>query len=166
MKKKTIAFDFDGVIHRYSKGWQDGDIYDEPVEGIGIVIDQLRLAGYQVVIYSTRCATEEGIVAMTDWLNEYNIKVDGFYTEKPPAIIYVDDRAINFNGNCEKLIKDIQNFKPWTERAFKVCPYCGKEFTKDLIRSSNRKKYCSDECRIKMSIKFNNERLKRRRKNK
>lgn len=31
MDKKTIVFDFDGVIHRYSKGWQNGSIYDKPV---------------------------------------------------------------------------------------------------------------------------------------
>lgn len=147
-------------------GWQDGSIYDEPVEGIKETIEQLR-KDYRVVIFSTRCATNEGIFQISTWLKKYNITVDNVCSTKPAAFIYVDDRAVNFNGNCEKLIKDIQNFKPWTEKAFKVCPYCGKEFTKDLIRSSNRKKYCSDECRIKMSIKFNNERLKRkRRKNK
>lgn len=29
----TISIDFDGVIHQYSKGWQNGEIYDPPIRG-------------------------------------------------------------------------------------------------------------------------------------
>lgn len=145
MNKKTIAFDFDGVIHKYSKGWQDGSIYDEPVKGIKEVIDQLR-EEYRVVVYSTRCETNEGIFQITTWLKKYNITVDNVCSTKPPAIIYVDDRAINFNGNCEKLIKDIHNFKPWTEKARKTCVLCGKEF----FSRNSRQIYCSKECQKKI----------------
>lgn len=146
MNKKTIAFDFDGVIHRYSKGWQDGSIYDKPVEGIGIVIDQLRMAGYKVVVYSTRCSTPFGILSVETWLEKHKIKVDGVTDTKPIAMAYVDDRAIPFGGNCEILMREIRNFKPWTEKARKECLYCKKEFIlNDISKSRNR--YCSMECR-------------------
>lgn len=35
----AIAVDFDGVIHAYSNGWQDGTIYDPPLPG---ALDGLR----------------------------------------------------------------------------------------------------------------------------
>jgi len=54
MKTRTIAIDFDGVIHKYSKGWQDGEIYDSPVEGAIKAINQLLFDGYSVFIFSTR----------------------------------------------------------------------------------------------------------------
>ena len=31
--KSQIAIDFDGVIHKNSKGFFDGTVYDEPIEG-------------------------------------------------------------------------------------------------------------------------------------
>lgn len=150
MSKKTIVFDFDGVIHKYSKGWQGIDnIYDEPVEGIKEVIEELR-KDYEVVIVSTRTANKDGETAIKQWLDKYGIVVDGVQKEKPPAVMYIDDRAINFNGNCKTLMRDIKKFKCWTEKAQAVCPYCGKEFFND--RTSNRRKYCSTACRIASNI--------------
>lgn len=127
-------------------GWQDGSIYDKPVDGIDIVIEQLRMAGYKIVIFSTRCATEAGIENMKKWLKKYKIVVDGFSYEKPMATMYVDDRAIPFGGNTKILMRNIRNFESWTEKARKECLYCKKEFViNNITRSRNR--YCSMECR-------------------
>jgi hypothetical protein len=51
--KQTIAIDFDGVIHKYSKGWHDGTIYDEPFEEAFETIKEL-MKKYNVFIFSTR----------------------------------------------------------------------------------------------------------------
>ena len=110
--KGTIVFDFDGVIHKYSKGWQDGSIYDEPNQSVIKVIDKLRANGYIVDIVSTRCATEEGAKSIGEWLNKYGIEVDHILAHKPPALVYIDDRAINFDPLDKNLYEEIINFIP------------------------------------------------------
>lgn len=113
--KYTVVFDFDGVIHSYNSGWQGIDVIsDPPVDGIKEVIAELRNKGYEVVVVSTRCSKPSGILAILDWLEKYNIKVDKVSDIKPPAIVYVDDRAITFDGKTEGLVDKICNFKPWT----------------------------------------------------
>ena len=113
--KQTVVFDFDGVIHSYTSGWQGAEtIADPPVTGIREVIEKLR-HDYIVAIVSTRCATVKGIEAITEWLNCNQIEVDLILKEKPPAIVYIDDRAICFDGNCSTLKQRIDTFKPWNE---------------------------------------------------
>lgn len=52
-KVQTVAVDFDGVIHAYSRGWQDGTIYDEPMPGAVEGLRQL-MATYAVFIHTSR----------------------------------------------------------------------------------------------------------------
>lgn len=114
--KKTVVFDFDGVIHSYTSGWQgENNIPDPPVDGIGEAIKSIREAGYDVVVVSTRCACYEGKVAIWEWLKKYGIVVDDVCKEKPPAICYIDDRAICFDGRPETLLSKIENFVPWNK---------------------------------------------------
>lgn len=114
---KTVVFDFDGVIHSYSSGWRGADnIPDPPVEGIKEAIRDIRTAGYRCAVVSTRCASVEGLTAVIGWLSDNGIEVDEVCAEKPPAICYIDDRAICFDGKPDDLLNKIKNFVPWYKR--------------------------------------------------
>lgn len=83
--KKTVVFDFDGVIHSYTSGWKGEDVVaDPPVPGIREAIAEIRAAGYEVVVVSTRCATEKGHGAVSAWLADNDILVDAVMMKKPP----------------------------------------------------------------------------------
>lgn len=112
--KPTIVFDMDGVIHSYISGWQGiPNLPDPPVPGIKKAIDDIRNNGYRVVVHSTRCVSDEGKQAIEDYLKKYDIVVDEVSYNKPPALCYIDDRAITFDGHPETLLDKIQNFKTW-----------------------------------------------------
>ena len=114
--KQTVVFDFDGVIHSYESGWKGPAIIpDPPVPGIKEAIAEIRAAGYEVVVVSTRTADAMGFQAVRSWLMVNGIEVDRVCAEKPPAIVYVDDRAICFDGNPATLLGKIQAFKPWNK---------------------------------------------------
>lgn len=49
----SVGFDFDGVIHTYEKGWDDGTIYGDHVEGIFELIAEIQ-QHHAVFIYSVR----------------------------------------------------------------------------------------------------------------
>ena len=116
MAKKTVIFDFDGVIHSYTSGWKGIDVIpDEPVSGIREVIDELRNEHV-----STRCAETCGIVAIHEWLHKHDIVVDRVQAEKPPALVVVDDRCICFDGTTRGLVEKIKNFRPYREAAHKM----------------------------------------------
>ena len=115
---QTVVFDFDGVIHSYTSGWQGTTtIPDEPVPGIKEALKDFRDAGYEVVVVSTRCKTEDGRDAILDYLEKYGMYpyVDMVLMEKPPAVCYIDDRAICFDGHPETLLGKVKTFRPWNK---------------------------------------------------
>lgn len=116
--KKTICFDFDGVINSYKSGWCGEDnIPDPPVDGIAEVIRTLSDMGYEIAIYSTRLKSWKGTLAVANYIDKMGISqyVKKFSCEKPPAVAYVDDRAICFDGNTDGLVEKITSFKSWVE---------------------------------------------------
>jgi hypothetical protein len=128
MGKPIICIDFDGVIHRYNNGWQNGAIYDRMVDGFIAWAHRAR-EHFTLVIYSSRSKTPEGVDAMAEWLNKYLSEEQPFTdpvlledfefaSEKPPAWLTIDDRALCFNGNWSDpnfSVEAMRSFNPWNK---------------------------------------------------
>lgn len=107
--RKTIAIDFDGVVHKYSKGWLDGKPYDVPIEGSFEAIKKLQARGYSVYIHTTRYPEdvipwfkehgfEDEVVAIPIEEIYWDSRVLGVGQRKLPAIAYIDDRGVRFTN--------------------------------------------------------------------
>ena len=111
--RKNVLIDFDGVIHKYSKGFYDGTIYDPPIEGAKEAIDKLKNK-YRIVIFSARLSpttnkdVEDQKKNMINWLSKYNIYYDQLSYEKIPAVAYIDDLAIHFTGDWDDILNKVE----------------------------------------------------------
>ena len=102
--KNVIAVDFDGVIHKSSKGFYDGTIYDEPVEGTKKGLEYLSKS-YKLVVYTCKANPDRPLIdgktgteLIWEWMEKYDLSKyisDVFYS-KPNAKYYIDDKAICF----------------------------------------------------------------------
>jgi len=116
---KRAMIDLDKTIHKYSKGYKDGTIYDDAFNGAKQVIDWLKEKGYEIVIFTTRAskenAEEQGgdhkdqIKKVAKWLKDNGIYFDRITAEKLAAEFYIDDKAINIhNGDWGTVLNVIK----------------------------------------------------------
>ena len=108
--KPTVCLDFDGVFNTYN-GY-DGDNLGKPRPGLKKFLQQLS-KDYSITIFSVRRYSK-----IITWLEDYNLLdyVDNVTSYKVPAVAYVDDRGILFDGDYNKALAQIKDFKPyWSE---------------------------------------------------
>ena len=126
-KKPILCLDFDGVLHSYSSGWQGAAaIPDPPVPG-AIAFLWSVIEHFDVQILSSRSHQPGGIDAMREWLAKWDgefwadkpgrprtalVLCVKFPTEKPPALVTLDDRALTFIGTFPS-IESLTSFRPW-----------------------------------------------------
>lgn len=113
--KYTIAVDFDGVLYPATKPYDDAADINEvpPVTG---AIEWLNKMSnhFRVVILSCRALTKPGCQRIAEYLWKwgYNVSLDDITNVKPPALIYLDDRAVRFTGTYPSL-GFIHSARPW-----------------------------------------------------
>ncbi len=103
---KTIAIDFDGVIHNDNKGFFDGTCYGEPIPGAKEALKDLA-SKYKVVIFTAKAKPDRPIIngltgreLVAFWLEEHDMLdyVSEITSEKPRAFLYIDDNGYRFEN--------------------------------------------------------------------
>lgn len=113
----NLGIDFDGVIHKCSKGYYDGTIYDEPIEGTYQALQKLSKQ-YTLIVYTCKAKPDRGLVngktgteLVWEWLEKHNMSqfVSKVTSEKPRAVAYIDDKAIKFSdwSSCMGEVKKL-----------------------------------------------------------
>jgi hypothetical protein len=108
---KTVAVDWDGTLHPYTKGWTGSEPDDEPpIPGAEDFLVGLVEAGYTVVIFSARADHLDGAQGIIRYLHKWMPRAFGALRGqgdihvthiKVPAIAYVDDRGVTFRGDYD-----------------------------------------------------------------
>ncbi len=100
----NLGIDFDKVIHKCSKGFYDGTIYDDPVEGTEEAL-KLLASKYTLICYTAKAKPDRGLVngktgteLVWEWLKKHNFDkyISKVTSEKPRAVAYIDDKAVRF----------------------------------------------------------------------
>jgi len=108
--RKTLAIDFDGVIHKFGdRAYQNQSLYQNEVPGAINAIATLFFLGYNVIIFTARDQSEHPTIKK--WI--CNKLIDTFGDDdrlqeifdnltvtniKPKAVMYIDDRGVRFTN--------------------------------------------------------------------
>lgn len=117
---RRAMIDFDVTIHKYSKGYQDGSLYDDPFDGAKQTIDWLKGLGFEIIIFTTRASKENAeemggdhlkhIKNIENYLKDNQIYFDRITSDKLHADFYIDDKAITIeNGDWDSVKKIIRS---------------------------------------------------------
>ena len=109
--KGTIAIDLDGVLDNY----ENYDVNNIPniKSGAKEFLQELHNMGYSLILFTNRKP-----LSASKWLIEN--KIDKYFSDvtnvKPKASIYIDDRAVKFNGSYDKTLQDIADFNVYWKK--------------------------------------------------
>ena len=113
-----VGIDFDGVIHKNSKGYYDGTIYDDPIEGTFEGLKKLS-EKYTLILFTTKAKPDRGLIngrntidLIWEWLKKHNLDqfISKVTSEKPRAVVYIDDKALRFT-DWDQCLTNLESLK-------------------------------------------------------
>ena len=116
-KAKVLAVDLDGTILH-----NEYPYLGAPVDGMKEELEAINQAGWKISVWTVRNNVDDvrkHLIAAGipyDYINENPYGPVGGNTRKIYADVYLDDKAIQFNGETRGLAKKVVEFKEWHKR--------------------------------------------------
>lgn len=109
----VVCVDLNGVLDSYT-GWKEPHHWDPPRPGAAEFLRALTERGFVVVVFTTRHAA-----GVREWLRSHGLAhyVSAVTDRKPPAHVFVDDRAVCFDGDFADTLSRVVNFRAHWERS-------------------------------------------------
>jgi hypothetical protein len=106
-ERPVVCVDLNGVLDLY-RGWRSPEHWDPPRAGAGEFLRSLRDRGFRVVVFTTRYRDDA-----RSWLDRHGLLawVDEVTDKKPAAHVFVDDRAVCFQGDFEETLEQVLAFR-------------------------------------------------------
>lgn len=92
---RNACIDFDNTLCDWNHP-HPGHTWGNPILGAQLGMAHLRGMGLRLVVYTVKATTPEGTKAVEGWLRNNKIPYDEVTAIKPPAVVYLDDRAVRF----------------------------------------------------------------------
>lgn len=115
-RPRVVAVDLDGTI--LNDEWPKRGA---PIDGMREELEAVRAVGAKIVVWTVRSDDAETAKHLKahkipyDFINE-NPYGPPTQSRKIYADVYVDDRAITFDGNAKGLARKVLEFKPWHKK--------------------------------------------------
>lgn len=109
MCKRKILIDLDGVLNQYGNDNFDENYIPDLKLGAKEFIKSLSI-DFELYLFTSR-----NLLLASKWL--INNDLDKYFNDvtniKIPSFLYIDDRAICFNGNFNQTLEEIDRFKTY-----------------------------------------------------
>jgi len=111
--RPLVCVDLDGVLNTFD-AWVAPEFFHPPRPGAREFLQRLHESGYRICVFT--CRWWEWVQS---WLEQNGMAefVESVTDKKPPADVYVDDRAVCFTGDYGDTFERILRFRPFWDRA-------------------------------------------------